>query len=209
MNTTTRTRTLLAAVALSAPAALLLPSTAADAGPPATPVLNPAPPDYYSCTTNGAGTHCIAQTVETYGPEPTGLFCGSGPAAFEILDQAVDTVDAQRWYDVDGNIVKRKRVNTFDDAFLSSPSGGRVAYTQRDTDTDVFPVPGDITYGTTYSIGSLKATVPGMGAVLVEKGRIVWGTEGTLDKEAGRHDLLDYTQGDASLLDRLCEALRG
>ena len=49
--------------------------------------------------------------------------------------------------------------------------------------------------------------MPGLGAVFVEKGRLVWGTDGSLEKEAGRHDLLDYAMGDASALDRLCEAL--
>jgi hypothetical protein len=203
MNGSIRSRrAALAALALATSAGLLLPGTSAEAGQPTAVTLTPEPPDFYSCTVNGAGTRCTAETRDAYGPEPTGIFCGS----FEVLDQAVHVSVAERWYDRDGNLVKRRRVNSFEDAAFSSPEGTRVAYTQRDIDTDVFTIPGDITLGTTYSNSSLRATVPGLGAVVVDKGRVVWGDEG-LEKEAGRHELLDYFLGDPSSLDSLCAAL--
>jgi len=200
-------RGVLAAVAMAAPALLVLSGPAAVAGKPAAVPLNPAPPDYYSCTTNGSGTYCSGESTFSYGPEPLGVVCGSGPDAFEVLDQAVRHTQAERWYDQDGNIVKRQRTNTFETASLSSPSGAQVGYSQRDRDIDVFSVPGDITMGTTYTNSSLRATVPGMGAVIVEKGRLVWGENGDLLQEAGRHDLLDYFLGDPGALDKLCAAL--
>jgi hypothetical protein len=203
----THRRTALAALVLAAPLGLTLPTTTALAGAPAEVPLNPEPPDYYSCTTNGAGTYCAGQTSEAYGPEPTGIVCASGSGAFEVLDRAVRNVAAERWYDHDGNLVKRRRIFTFDNASFSSPSGAVVPYSQRDVDTDVFTVPGDPTIGTTYSTSSLRATVAGLGAVVVEKGRAVWGVEGYLDKLAGRHDLFDYFNGDPAALDRLCAAL--
>ena len=200
-------RSMLAALVLSVPAAVTMHAPAAVADSPATPMLNPVPPDYYSCTTNGAGTYCSGETVVPYGPEATGLLCGTGPAEFEVLDQAVRTTQVERWYDREGNIVKRKRVFSFTDAVLSSPSGAHVGYVQRDIETNVFPVPGDITYATTYATGSMRITVPGQGAVFVEKGRLVYGTDGSLEKEAGRHDLFDYLQGETSALADLCSAL--
>ncbi len=114
---------------------------------------------------------------------------------------------APRWYDRDGNLVKRRVVHSFADAVVSSPSGAYVPYSQRDIETDVFAVPGDLASGTRHSTLSLRATISGLGAVLVEKGRVIQGPEGDLEKEAGRHDLTDYFLGDSSALDALCAAL--
>src|SRR5690348_11076399 len=94
-----RIRVALAAIAVAVATTLSAPVGAAHAAGTPTPTLNPAPADYYTCTTNGAGTYCSGQTVVPYGPEATGLFCGTGAAAFEMLDQAVRITDAQRWYD--------------------------------------------------------------------------------------------------------------
>lgn len=71
----------------------------------------------------------------------------------------------------------------------------------------MFDIPGDTTTGSTYTNASLRVTVPGLGAVLVEKGRLVSGPDGSLTKAAGRHDLVDFFNGDASTLSGLCQAL--
>ena len=152
------------------PPLVLVPAGSAYAGSTTTPPLNPAPADYYSCTTNGAGTYCSGQTVQAYGPDPTGLFCGTGTSAFEVLDQAVRVIDAQRWYDRDGNLLKRTRTITFEHARLSSPSGVEVGYVQRDIQTEILDVPGDFASATTYTNASLRTTVPGLGTVLATRG---------------------------------------
>jgi hypothetical protein len=207
MNQSTRLRRPLRALAATAlVGAALLPASAVAGKPSAVP-LNPVPPDYYTCTPNGAGTYCSGRTVTPYGPDPSGIWCATG--GFEILDQAVHLVDAERWYDRDGNIVKRSRVHTFQDAVFSSPSGVRVRYVQRDQDLDTYPIPGDMTYGTTKLIGSLRATVPGMGVVLLEKGQTVYGVENTLDKQTGVHELSDYFDGNDAAVAELCAALGG
>jgi hypothetical protein len=199
--------TALAALAFAAPAVVLVPAGSAYAGSTTTPPLNPAPADYYSCTTNGAGTYCSGQTVQAYGPDPTGLFCGTGTSAFEVLDQAVRVIDAQRWYDRDGNLLKRKRTITFENARLSSPAGVEVGYVQRDIQTEILDVPGDFASATTYTNASLRTTVPGLGTVFADKGRLVSAPDGSLLKEAGRHDLIKYLDGDVSALAALCGAL--
>jgi hypothetical protein len=187
MNQSTHAGRPLRALAAAALVGAALLPTSAVAGKPSAVPLNPVPPDYYTCTPNGAGTYCSGRTVTPYGPDPSGIWCAS--AGFEILDQAVRVDDNQRWYDRDGNIVKRVRVHTFQDAAFSSSSGARVPYSQRDQDIDTYPIPGDMTYGTTKLLGSLRATVPGYGTVLLEKGQTVYGVEGTLDKDAGVHEL--------------------
>ncbi|GAA2163050.1 hypothetical protein GCM10009845_16070 [Pedococcus bigeumensis] len=172
-----------------------------------TPVLNPEPPDYYTCLTNGAGTHCFGQLVEPYGPDPTGLFCGAGPEGFEVLDQAVRILDQDRWYDRTGNIVRRKKVISFQDARLSGPHGVSVSYVQRDIERIAFPTPGDTDVAIDDINTSLRIVVPGQGAVLMEKGRQEYGTDGELLKDAGRHDVEDYFAGDTGALAGLCRAL--
>jgi hypothetical protein len=79
----------------------------ANASQPVPQALNPPPADYYTCSATGDGTICRATTSEYYGPDPTGISCGSGTGAFEVMDQATRTIDATRWYDEDGNLVRR------------------------------------------------------------------------------------------------------
>jgi hypothetical protein len=182
----------------------------AAAGTPVSTTLNPTPPDTYTCVPNGDGTVCRALTSDPYGPVPTGIECDSTTGPFEVMDQAVHVVDATRWYDRDGNLVKRVRDHRFLDARLSHPTNGLwVAYRQHDIDTDLLTVPGDLDSAAFRSVGSMVATVPGMGAVVVEKGRVEVGSDGTLEKSTGRRDFSQYFGGDPSVLAGLCAALAG
>src|SRR3982751_1878396 len=106
-------RTTLAAALVAGFAVLTGPAGPALAGTAQLPPLNPAPADYYSCAAKGAGIYCSGELVEPYGPEATGLFCGSGTSAFEVLDRATRHTHAERWYDREGNLLKRKRVFEF------------------------------------------------------------------------------------------------
>ena len=92
---------------------------------------------------------------------------------FELTDQATRRVKAERWYDRDGNLVKRVRDNIFSDARLSNPvTGAFVEYDQHDIDRAILAVPGDLDTITTYSTESLVAVAPGYGAVLVNVGSV-------------------------------------
>ena len=172
--------------------------------------LNPQPPDYYTCTPLGNGTICHALISDSYGPDPAGITCQGATGPFEVFDQATHVVDATRWYDSDGNIVKRIRVHTFPGARLSNPVSGRsVSYSQRDRDEEIFAIPGDLDSATTYSTGSLLAVVPGSGAILVDRGRAVFTADEML-KLVGRRDVSNYfVNGDASGIAALCAALDG
>ena len=128
----------------------------------ATPTaLNPPPSDSYVCTAVGKGTRCLSDTSEVLDPVPSGIFCGSGAGAYEVIDQATRRVKAERWYDADGNLVKRIRANLFSDASLSNPTTGTsVAYDQHDIDTNLLAVPGDLDTATTMSVEFLVASAP-------------------------------------------------
>jgi hypothetical protein len=182
----------------------------AAAGPPTIVPLNPVPPDSYTCTAIGAGTRCLSDTTEVLDPVPSGIVCGTGADAFEVADQATRRVKAERWYDVDGNLVKRVRANLFSDARLSNPlTGASVSYDQHDVDTAILAVPGDLDTATTYSVESLLAVAPGYGAVLVNKGRSVYAPDGSVVSRTGRRDFDAYFGGDDSVVAGLCAALGG
>jgi hypothetical protein len=150
---------------------------------------------------------CHSDTTVDLGPDPSGILCGSGPSTFEVLDQATRRVVATRWYDVDGDLVKRVRDNRFSDAQLSNPSGATVGYRQRDLDTEYLAIPGDLSTATMYSDTSLIATAPGWGTVLVEAGLTVSDADGNVLYQNGRRDLGSYFTGDTGAMAQLCAAL--
>jgi hypothetical protein len=165
------------------------------AAPPTAQVLNPAPPDIYTCSPNGEGTICRAHTVDPYENEQTGIFCG----AVEILDNGIRDIHATRWYDRDGNLTRRLRSFLFRDAHLSNPATGlTLPYSQLNNDNEELGVPGDLASATLSSSGHLSITAPGFGAVVIDTGHLVVTPEGDVLTRSGR-SLLDA--------DSLCAAL--
>jgi len=190
---------ILAALVLAAPVA---------ARQPVVQQLNPQPPDFYTCSATGGGTICRATTSDPYELEPTGIWCGSGSGAFEVLDSGGHVVRATRWYDTNGNLTRRERVGSFPGAHFSNPlNGASIGYQQRNTDWDVLAVPGDFSSSTWSGHGVLSMTVPGRGAVIIEAGITRVGPGDNLELQAGRTDLSDYYGGDASAVASLCAAL--
>lgn len=148
--------------------------------------LNPEPPDFYSCRVVGDGTICRAHTVEPYADEPTGIVCGSGGVAVELLDSGVRDVRATRWYDGDGNLTRRLRTFLFRDAHLTNPATGRTLdYSQHNTDDELLAVPGDLDSVTWTGHGHVSITAPGFGAVWLEAGRAIVGPDGEIDALSG------------------------
>jgi hypothetical protein len=72
--------------------------------------LNPVPPDIYTCSATGNGAVCFAHTIEPYENEPTGLICGSGAGAYEILDSGSATSTPSAEYDGNGDLTRRIRI---------------------------------------------------------------------------------------------------
>jgi hypothetical protein len=169
------------------------------AAPSSAQILNPAPPDFYTCNPVGSGTICRAHTVDPYSGEATGIVCGSGVATVEILDNGIRDVRATRWYDGAGNLTRRLRTFLFRNAYLSNPATGRtLPYSQHNADDEDLGVPGDLASATLSSSGHLSITASGFGPVLIDTGHIVVSPEG----EVLAHSGASWLDADA-----LCAAL--
>jgi hypothetical protein len=172
-------------------------------------VLNPPPPPEYTCKTVGNGTICRADVPISYGPEDISIVCGSGPSAFDIFDSATGDQQKTRTYDQNGNLTSRVVHETYSSGQFSNPQTGAVVpYTQHDTITDVFAVPGDLSSATTTNVGE-NIYKPAQGApVFLNAGRFVTAPDGTVEFRAGPQDFLDYfVNGDTSVIQKLCAAL--
>ena len=180
------------------------------ASPTATDELNPPPPDYYTCKALGAGTICFGSFEEVKVAEPQDeLVCGSGSSAFVIHDNAHLYARATRWYNADGDLVRRVIQERWKSAFWSNPlSGKTVPYTQTDKITDVLAVPGDFESATETLVGSNVYTDPVTHQkVLWNTGRNVFGADG-LEFRAGHQPFIDaFVDGDMSVFDPICAAL--
>jgi len=154
-----------------------------------------------------AASHAGART-ETYGPTDTGIACGSGAGAFDIFDQGTHNQHAIRFYNTDGNLTKRVIYDQYFSQFTNPLTGAAIPYTQHNTTTDILAVPGDFTSATETTTGQANITVPHMGAVVLNAGRVVFGADGTLEFSAGPQDFLDYFyNGNAAAVAELCTAL--
>jgi hypothetical protein len=195
---------LLAAVAIAALA--LVPS--AFAGQPVTQTLTPPPPSFYSCMAVGSGTICHGTISESSGPEETGLVCGSGADAFNAWQTSSLVERAARYYDRDGNLTKRVLRDDLAGEFINPVTGATVPWTQYEIHTSVLAVPGDLGSRTVTIVGEFVITVPHLGAVALEAGRVIEAVDGTDLFSAGPQDFTDYySNGDTSAVAKLCGAL--
>jgi len=199
-----KSRRLLAAGSLGALA--LVP--AAFAGQPVTQTLTPPPPSFYTCMAVGSGTICHGTISGSSGPEQTGLVCGSGATAFNAWQTASLDERAARYYDSDGNLTKRVLRDDLAGEFINPVTGATVPWTQHEIHTTVLAVPGDFSSATETIVGQFVITVPHLGAVALEAGRVIQDASGNNEFRAGPQDFLDYyANGDTSAVAKLCGAL--
>ena len=191
----------LSAAAVAAPGAL--------AAPPAPQTLTPPPPDFEACKTAGNGTICSGVRTFSYGPEDTGIVCGSGDTAFSVLDSATDEQRAIRFYDANGNLTRVVLHDAFSAATLSnSVTRSAVSYTQQTKSTLSLPVPGDFRGSSETITGHINVNLPHLGAVLQSTGRVVFDNDtGIIEFAAGQLDIDAYYAGDTSAVAGLCAAL--
>lgn len=179
------------------------------AGQPVAQPLNPPPPSFETCKATGIQTICQGtRTLPPYGPDDTGIACGSGSTAFDIFDSGVESQVAARYYDADGNLTRRVIHQTNHSAFSNPLSGATIPYIQKQTITDVLAVPGDLASATETITGTINFTVPGMGAVFLNDGRFVVDPNGNLDFSAGPQDFNDSVSN-PGVTNQLCAALGG
>ena len=175
----------------------------------AQPTLNPPPPDFYSCKKVGTQTICQGERVISYGPDDTGIVCGSGSGNFTIFDSGTYRQSAIRYYDQNGNLTRRVIHENFTFAQFSNPlSGAIVPYTQHNVITDDLAVPGDFNSATETNTGENNFTLPGQGAILLSSGRTVTAPDGSIEFRAGPQGFLDYGNGDPSAMATMCAALQ-
>jgi hypothetical protein len=178
------------------------------AGQPATQTLTPPPPSWQSCKAVGNGTICDGTRTESYGPDDTGIACGSGLTDFDIYDSGTDDVHAVRFYNGDGKLTRRIFTDHYAAGEFSNPlTGANVPYTQHNTTTDDFAVPGDSSTFTRTFRGENNFTVTGMGAVFLNAGRTVLAPDGAEEFAAGPHSFDAFFGGNSSILQPLCAAL--
>jgi hypothetical protein len=174
----------------------------------AAPELTPPPPSFLTCKAAAGGTVCAGTRTVDYGPEDSGLACGSGTSTFAILDRGSFRQKAIRYYDADGNLTRRLLQEATTLGRLTNAATGRtVDYTQHSTIVSVPAVPGDLDTATETITGEIQVTLRHRGLVLAETGRVVLAPDGTLEFASGRHDIEDYFRFDPSALDQLCAAL--
>jgi hypothetical protein len=144
--------------------------------------LNPPPPDFYTCQTNGSGTVCHGKHSGSY----QGGYDGTCPQGFDILENGTVEETAARYYDRDGNLVRRdlhdRWPNIPENILYNSLTGKSVHYTTDGNEFDTFTIPGDF--------DSIVADTSGNGYTVTAPG-------GLLIKDAG---VLDFAP-DGSLLE--------
>jgi hypothetical protein len=180
------------------------------AGQPVTQPLNPAPPSFETCKTVGNGVTCAGSRVETYGPQDSGIVCGNGASTFDPIDQGLDYQHAIRFYDSNGDLLKRMIYDHDVGAFSNPLTGDAIPYNQHNTTTDVLAVPGDFGSATETVTGEVNFTVSGMGLVFQNAGRTVFdASSGDIVSSSGPQDFNEYFNGNTSVGDELCTALAG
>jgi len=193
--------------------AILLWSVAvAGAGKASAASLTPPPPSFEQCHLAGVQTICEGNVVFGGGTEGTGIMCGSGSDAFEIFDQSDKVLEhAIRWYDADGNLVRRLIKDTWLGSEWTNPlTGNAVPYRQTNVVSDVLAVPGDLGSARETTTGVVNFIIPGRGAFVQDVGRTVFGFDGSLESQAGPHVFVDYfVDGDTTALDPICSVLAG
>jgi hypothetical protein len=202
------------AVALAGSLALAPSSPAAAANQTVDPsTLTPPPPDFFNaqCREAGQMIQCDLAFFDPDQPveQPTGIVCGTGANAFELLDTFTRTVFGKRYYRADGLLLRRHFHDDIVGTFTNSVTGATVEYEQRSTHLHDLATPGDNSSGVESSTQLLRI-YSSNGTVLTDVGRIVVvEADGTLLFESGQHPIGDFFNGDPSALDPLCDALAG
>jgi len=180
------------------------------AGQPVTQTLNPPPAPFLTCMAVGSGTICQGTRTISYGPEDTGIFCGSGANAYDIFDAGTFTQRVTRYYDTEGNLTRRERHEHYTLGQWSNPlSGATVSYTANGVITDDLAVPGDPTSATETITGEMVIRSATGAPVFIATGRQVFNfDESELISSAGRNGFIaGFFEGDPTAFDEVCAAL--
>jgi hypothetical protein len=167
---------------------LLTAALAASAGPAAADTyLNPPPPAWYTCRATGNGTVCHGNMNFQH----FGGFDGSCPQGFDILENGYSEETAARYYDRDGNLIRRVLHDVYPvgnplNVLYNSETGRSVPYRTDGTESDDFAVPGDFDSITSRFTGNFyTVTMPGGGLLVHDVGVFTFGPDGSILEDRG------------------------
>ena len=173
--------------------------------------LNPPPPPEFNpvCERVGNQTICEVQFSDPPFAGGSEVACGSGPNTFEPFQFQNRSVRGKRYYDQDGNLVRRRYREYFDGTLVNPINHKAVAYSGSDTVTNILAVPGQTDTETEAVTGSVRIFLgEGNGTMALDTGRIFDSPQGILH-ESGQHPFLDYfVYGDTAAAQPLCDALQ-
>jgi hypothetical protein len=144
--------------------------------------------------------------------EDTGIVCGSGANAFDVINTATVRNHGIDFFDQNGNFVKDIGYIDTVGTFSNSVTGASIPYTARGIEHDSLAVPGDFSSTfTAATTGEMQITSRGSGVVWQNTGRFVDTFPANGDETLawhGPHDDLVYGfLGDTSVAQKLCSAL--
>jgi hypothetical protein len=148
--------------------------------------LNPPAPDWYTCQATGSGAVCHGSHVGGH----QGGEDGSCAQGFDILEDAFVYETAKRVYDRNGDLVERVLHDRWPhdprNILYNSVTGKSVPYWGSGNERDTFTVPGDFgsiiarTSGNGYTV-----TVPGLGLLIKDAGRLDFAPDGSVIEMRG------------------------
>jgi hypothetical protein len=190
--------------------ALLALTTGVAAREPVDPAtLNPAPPPEFNATCDRLGNQIRCELAFSDPPffdEPSGVVCGG----VELLVSQTRAVVGKRFYQADGDLLRRHFRERFTGDFSNPVTGRSVVWVAHNTILHDLGVPGEIASGSTQITGQqIRIFADGGGTVLLDAGRIVIDeATGEILSSSGPKHFDDYFAfGDEHALDALCAAV--
>ena len=139
--------------------------------------------------------------VETFTNEESFSFAGPCPNDVTLAESFTEDLRITTFVDKEGTPVRVQIHSNFVGVVTNPETGATVEDIGHNT------VMLDLVEGTETTVGLVfSSTVPGVGVVFHDVGRLVFDAAGNMIFEAGPHDVL-HTEGDHPVRARFCEAL--
>ena len=189
--------------------ALLALTTGVAAREPVDPAtLNPAPPAEFNATCERLGNQIrcdLAFSDPPFFDEPSGIICDG----VELLVSQTRDVVGKRFYDADGDLLRRHFRERFTGDLSNPGTGVSVDWVAHNTIIHDLAVPGEVASGTTRITGQQIRIFADGGSVLIDAGRVVVDeATGEILSSSGPKHFDDYfVFGDEHALDALCDAV--
>lgn len=139
--------------------------------------------------------------VETFTNEGSFSFAGPCPNGVTLVETFTEEVRVTTFFDKEGNPVRAQTTINFVGVVTNPVTGQSVEDASHQTIIE------DLEEGTVTQVGLVfSATVPGVGVVFHDVGRVVFDADGNVIFEAGPHDVLN-TEGAHAVRANFCAAL--